>query len=375
MEVIIVLKRSKNENKVTLIYLEDSLVGYLLTSYHKRKVKSMKRANQSGSVYKLNGRRRRPWAVRVTTGWQVDGRNAKQVRKMLGYYKTKKEANEALSAYLINPYDLDKATITFAEIYTKWSEEHSKHVSASAMATYRSAFNWSKSLHELPIRDIKTVHLEDCIRNCGAPSTAHKLKSFYSQLWRHAMKHDICEKNYGDLCTSAKEADPIKKRSVFTDEEIRILWQYLTDRPADPTVKMILVQIYSGWRPSELISMTIKDGVMYGGSKTEAGRDRVVPIHSLIKPLLPESGKPYQMSYSSYRRKFLELMSELGMDHTPHECRHTFITLAKRAKMNDHVLKLLVGHYEQDLTESVYTHRTIEELKTEIEKIRKTQGD
>ena len=33
------------------------------------------------------------------------------------------------------------------------------------------------------------------------------------------------------------------------------------------------------------------------------------------------------------------------------------------------ILKLIVGHAIEDITEKVYTHRTIEQLKSEIEKI------
>ena len=63
-------------------------------------------------------------------------------------------------------------------------------------------------------------------------------------------------------------------------------------------------------------------------------------------------------------------MARLKMKHTPHEARHTFITLAKEAEMNEYCLKLIVGHEIGDVTERVYTHRTLENLRTEIEKIK-----
>ena len=57
---------------------------------------------------------------------------------------------------------------------------------------------------------------------------------------------------------------------------------------------------------------------------------------------------------------------KLDMNHTPHECRHTFITIAKSNKMDEYVLKLIVGHAIDDITEKVYTHRTVEQLRTEM---------
>lgn len=38
--------------------------------------------------------------------------------------------------------------------------------------------------------------------------------------------------------------------------------------------------------------------------------------------------------------------------------------------MNEYILKLIVGHAIEDTTEKVYTHRTIEQLREEIEKIK-----
>ncbi|BCN32100.1 hypothetical protein bsdtb5_33950 [Anaeromicropila herbilytica] len=75
------------------------------------------------------------------------------------------------------------------------------------------------------------------------------------------------------------------------------------------------------------------------------------------------------MTYDKYRHRFDKVMKRLKMIHSPHETRHTFITLAKNANIDEYKLKLIVGHAIQDITEKVYTHRSIEELKEEINKI------
>ncbi len=44
--------------------------------------------------------------------------------------------------------------------------------------------------------------------------------------------------------------------------------------------------------------------------------------------------------------------------------------------MDEYILKLIVGHAIEDITEKVYTHRTIEQLKSEMAKITKYErGD
>ena len=71
------------------------------------------------------------------------------------------------------------------------------------------------------------------------------------------------------------------------------------------------------------------------------------------------------------RGRFKKVMARLGMDHKPHDTRHTFITKAKEANMNEYILKMIVGHEIADITEKIYTHRTVEDLKREMEKITK----
>ncbi len=66
---------------------------------------------------------------------------------------------------------------------------------------------------------------------------------------------------------------------------------------------------------------------------------------------------------------FFELfMKEFKINHTPHECRHTFATVAAASNMNKVLLKKIIGHASSDLTENVYTHAYIDDLIAEIDK-------
>jgi integrase len=122
---------------------------------------------------------------------------------------------------------------------------------------------------------------------------------------------------------------------------------------------------------------------MFGGIKTDAGRNRYVPIHPLILPLIEarynthneylfndEDGQQgTSMTYDKYRKRFTKVMTRLKFIHHPQETRHTFITKAKEANIDEYMLKLIVGHAIHDITEKVYTHRTMEQLQKEIIKI------
>ena len=180
--------------------------------------------------------------------------------------------------------------------------------------------------------------------------------------------------------------------------EIELLWNSLNEIQF---VDMVLISIYSGWRPQELAILQVQDidienGYMKGGMKTEAGIDRFVPIHPLIKDLVvkryeeaqklsstylfndPNGQQGTVMTYDKYRTRFKKVMERLGLKHTPHETRHTFISLCKDYKVDEYAIKKIVGHATSDVTEFVYTHRNLAFLTSElrkVEKYRKTEED
>ena len=56
----------------------------------------MRNPNGYGSVFKLSGNRRKPFAVRITKEWTDEG---KRIYKYLSYHITRKEAMQALASY------------------------------------------------------------------------------------------------------------------------------------------------------------------------------------------------------------------------------------------------------------------------------------
>ena len=347
--------------------------------------------NGNGSVQKVKDRRRKPWKVVVTTGIKFDEekQKAKQVRKVIGYYPTQKEAMEALNNYLKNPYDIDANKITFAQLYDRWSDEHFEKIVPSAARTWKSAFSYFTPIHDMRFAAIRPNHIEGCIRDAqvGA-STKQRMKSLCNLMYRYALKYEIVTVNYADLCDSIKRPRPSIVRLPFTEDEERLLW----DNIDFPFVDMVLIGIYSGWRPQELSTLKVADvdlenHTYKGGLKTDAGRNRIVPIHDKVYDLVKRNydkavkmGSEYlfndedgqqgtYLTYDKYRGRFVKINKRLGLSHKPHDTRHTFITRGKSAGMDEYILKLIVGHEIGDVTEKVYTHRTLEELFREMRKI------
>lgn len=340
----------------------------------------MKNPNGYGSVYKLSGNRRKPWAVRVTTGWK-DG---KQLYKMLGYYKTRPEAVLALAEYNRNPYDIDLQALTFAEVYEMWSKDHFKKVSKSRISTYRTVFKQSNELHNIPFKDIKLRHLQAQINNKSNLSrmTLRHHKNVYRQLFSYAMKHDFAEKNYAEYIELPQyDTEREELHYNFTPTEINTLFNRSTEKDID----IILMLIYTGTRIMELLeiktcNVNLKERYMIGGNKSIAGKNRIIPIHDKIFPFIenrmqqdneylikPPRAKKYV--YSNFRQKvWLPLMQNLSMEHTMHDTRHTCISMLDKAGINKITIQRIVGHSNKDVTEK-YTHKDIPELLEAINRI------
>ena len=325
-----------------------------------------------GSVVKLSGKRRKPFQVRLTKGFTDEG---KQIYIYLGYFVSKTEALEALAEYNSSPYDITRETITFSEVYKKWSKEHFKKVSDSSIERYGNAYRkYCKSLYKMRFKDIRLTHLQGVIDDCGmAHPTRASIKTLFNVLFKYAMKNDIVEKDYAQYVDIGKREGKIN-RKPFTQEEIDKLFKHVNDIDYIDTV---LIMIYTGLRIGELLDIKIEnvhldERYMIGGLKTEAGKNRVIPINKKIesfirkyyeknkdKEFLITNSFGRQMQYSNYRReKWDNIMEKMQFDnvHRPHDCRHTFASLMDTAGANKLCIKRIIRTFCTRLTwTSIYT--------------------
>ena len=117
----------------------------------------MRNANGYGSIIKLKGKRRKPYAIRITVGWTEDG---KQRFKYLSYHEKRTQAKLALAEFNLNPYDIDASRITFAEVYERWSETEFKTLSSGTINSYRSAYKHCKPLYNKVFKELRKDHLQ-----------------------------------------------------------------------------------------------------------------------------------------------------------------------------------------------------------------------
>lgn len=350
--------------------------------------KHMRLPNGYGSITKLSGKRRNPYMVRVTIGWDDYGN---PIREPLGYYPDYKSANESLVTYHTDP-SIINSDATFADCYDKWSDE--KFEKVKDPRGYKAAYNFCATIRKMKIRDIRLQHLENLIQKSGANyPTLKTIKSLLKQVFEYAVKHDIIppannKVEFLDIARSREQLildNANRKHKPFTKSELKKLWSF-----ADVNIHVaeILMLIYSGVRISELTELR-KEHVHLDeqwfeivDAKTAAGIRRV-PISHKTLPffrmcykksnidylITTESGG--HMSYYTYRECYWDpLMEQLGMKHLPHDTRHTCISLMNTAEINPTTIKMIVGHAgKMDLTERVYTHKVMDELLAAINRI------
>ena len=349
----------------------------------------MRNPNGYGSVVKLSGNRNKPFWVRKTNGFNEKGH---PIYKTIGYAKTREEGNILLAQYNHNPWDVDKVKITLAELFELWKEKKMiKLKSKSSQNGLKSAYKHCEKYADMKYREIKAYHMQDTIDHCGKGyATQGAIKNLWGHLDKLAMEMDIITKTYSSLLTS--ESIPETSRDRFSDDQISEIWKLYRSieagedqgNPRLPVelVDTILIFIYSGFRITELLEMKtenidLEEGTFKGGIKTKSGKDRIVPIHSLIRPMVERrvnegneyfiSRKGKKMTASYYREKWMFMMSHLKMEKTIHETRHTFESLLDSAGANRRCIDLMMGHKSKDTGNRVYNHKTLQELKDNIE--------
>ena len=334
----------------------------------------MRRGNGEGSIFKLGGKRRRPWAIRITVGFTPEG---KQITKYLSYHATKTEAKAALREYLVDPYDIEASKVSFGQIFENWQK--SATLSERTLESYVNMIKRLSHLHNEPLSKLKVGHFEEYM-NQLTPSNARLMKNALNQLYTYAMKHEIIDKNIISLITVQK-ADVKKEVVPFTLEQINKIKNY-----RHPLTDTAMILLYTGLRINELLEIEnenvhLDKRYMIGGKKTKAGKNRVIPIHDEIFDLIKaryNSENKYlicfkdkkRVRYQRYRQRFWNMMGEqLGFDQTPHATRHTFVTFADRQGLNRITVQKIIGHKNVEITDH-YTHRSIEEMIEELNKLK-----
>ena len=373
-------------------------------------VKYKRRPNGSGTVVKLSGRRRKPFCAKVT----LDERNltnGEKKRLVIGTFETYQEALNALSLYSLtvnNTISRKEAMEIDPEVYQKVQDKMSKKVptfldiyyildknefsllSPQTQNSMHGAIKHLKKLHYLKIDQITLRMIQDVFDEDGSNhSTQVHMKTICTKVFRYAVVNQCIERNddYTSYIRIAKYEESDMHRP-YTINEILAL------KKADtPEAHIMLIFIYTGVRINELLNIN-RDNIhidekcdddgterlisyMITGSKTKAGKNRIVPIHDDIKQfvideLLKPEKRLIDVTYANFttRTVLIKVNKLLNTHHTMHDTRKTFATLCQMNNLNVYIRKKVLGHRMNDITFDVYTNESKNRLWTEINKIK-----
>ena len=369
----------------------------------RKKQKHPRLPNGFGTIRYLGEKRSRPYQVRAAGNQEKPG-------EILAYVDDWYKGFALLTAYNAHTWhpgdDIDNSTIieetsldglvrrllddyrhisgkryqiarhtTLKDIVEAWYEdkyenEEKRVFSKATKSNVKKGITLLEPYFDRPFALLRLDDLQTMIDDIDKPSMQLLSLNVLHGAYKYALARDIVEKDYS---INLKVDNFEHKNGVpFSEQEIKKLWK-LRD---NPYAEMLLIMIGSGFRMSAYKDLEVNLAEKYfkGGVKTAAGKGRIVPIHSFILPLVKKRIERYGElipieSATNYGRNMSAWCRQRGMDHTPHHTRHTFSALCERYGVRENDRKRMLGHSFKDVTNEVYGHRELEDLRAEIEKI------
>lgn len=301
-------------------------------------------------IQKLKGATKRPYVV----------------YSVVGYFSTYDEAVDALHHA--------HQSLTLQEAYDMWLPSHAKSVSVNTLNNYGSAFAHLGSIHDVAMSDITYLQLQSIIDHMLSTglsySSCKKVRTLISQLFDYAIINCWCSTNYAKFINLGHNI-PVRPHKPFTTQAINRLW-----RLESPLHDIPLILLYTGMRASELINLRSRDvnrkqrTMRITSAKTKSGI-RTIPIHDRIWAIIERRLNTMYVvqecrTYSSLSREFDKAMKAINSKHTTHDCRHTFATRLDNEGANYNAKRLLLGHASGNVTDGVYTHKSLGQLRKAI---------
>ena len=331
-----------------------------------------KRGNGQGTVIQLpNGK----WKALVTLGYYTDEQGKRHLKRRCQTFQKKTDAIISLSKLSSDPKKEVKKKITFKELYDLWLPTH--NAGKSTMDCYKAAIKHFSDVYTLRVSDIDVDDLQECIDNCPAGKrTRENMRAVVGLMYKYGIPRHVIPDNLNLAPFLSITGEDAAHRPSFTDVEIEKIRKAVG---TVPFADYIYCMIYTGFRPSEFLALTVADydrqhAALVGGAKTDAGKGRTVTISPKIRKLVEAQAKGTGSLFPDVEGKIWDLrnftekafypaLEQIGIanplveiaggvkrhKYTPHTCRHTFSTLMKRTAGADKDKLALIGHTSTEM--------------------------
>lgn len=335
--------------------------------------------------------------------------NDKRKQKSQGGFKTKKEAEKALSELLVKIEKGDyfvSEDMTYKEYLNKWLSEYCcNNLTPKTIKTYKQIINayilprlGNIKLDKLKPLDLQSLYNFMQNELCLSGTTTLRCHEVINISLKHAVQWQMLNKNVATSVTRPKKKKT--EMQVLTAEQTNLL----LDRIKDLTLYLpVLLSVTTGMRRGEVLGLTwdnidLDAGVAYiegqlqkvdnefkfVPTKTARSRRKIVLLDYTI-PILRDirkkqtqqrlllgaeyeeynlvccqaNGNPYDPDYVS--RNFLRHMNKISSElNIPkirfHDLRHTHATLLLSKDIHPKIVSERLGHSSISITLDTYTH-------------------
>lgn len=363
-----------------------------------------KRENGGGTIRRVKGANGVKYYAYAPARYEYIDGERKCIREPLGAFWKKSDAKNALEEFIQAPSM--KYNYSPTQIFEEWSRIAYSDITRATRDNYNAAWSqikaaWGKRVDE-PIRERTTAEIREIydywmeehevVRKLKdktytakagplSKSSMSKIKVLLVQMYKYCMANNIVPQNYAELVRIPKDAHAGTQRA-FTDLEFAVLEKNYMNIPGGDACYVLC---YTGWRVTEFCNLTRfsydpKEKVLRGGLKTDAGKNRVVPLHPKIVPIVeswhkasegPLYPRPNGKAYNKDNFRddvWNPCMKALGLpdDLTPHSARHTYGTRLSAAGARTEDIKELMGHTDYSVTANVYINQDITSLRNAV---------
>lgn len=392
--------------------------------------KLKRRPNGKGCATYLGDGRSKSWGAKITIGKDENGKN---IYHFIDTFETELETlvclenyhNQPFPLYIkedkynriytfpTNPYPLvpvknpknivvkkiQKDNYTFKQLFEEFKQirlpnkeeinlERQYHIKPKGKFAYHNsrgiitAYNNCKKLYDKVYKDLRTSDFQTFLNKCEKNYESLKqIVNLFNKLDEYALQEDIIIKSYAQHITLNNTKTTKKSKTPFTYEQVNYLWNINPKNKKEEFVRdFLLIALYTGGRAEELLfiytaNIFLDKNYFIGGLKTQAGKDRQIPIHPDIKPIFEKYYNPsneflfmrpngtrvsYDCYLYHYRNNFIENHPFLN-HHTAHDGRHSLRTELEKLNIKEIIINSIIGHSNDDVGKDVYTHISIEE--------------
>lgn len=353
-----------------------------------------RRGNGQGTAY----RRGKTWTAQVVIGWRLpadDSGHPIPIKRTKGGFPTKRAALEYCVEMKVGRKERPKKSLQ--QVYEEWYTKYKPRVGDSTMAGYKAAYQHFSDLHPRLITSITAQDLQNCIDGCKAGKRTHQMmKVVAGLLWAYAYDSDYVDKDVTEnLYTGRGKSE---QREPLTDEEVETIRQAIGK---EQYAEYVYALCYLGFRPGEFLRLKKSDlheeqGVLFlvGGSKTDAGKNRRVPVPSAITGIIlsrmdvsdtdllfPQYVTNRQKEFTGFKEMtdayfretvFKPMMARLGIadGKVPYGARHTYSDKLKAAAGDEKTKAAIMGHTDYNFTRQRYQSTGLTEIKTVADSIK-----